>query len=160
MIYAQRPEATACAEWDFWNQRMRRYIRRGSKGIALIDTSQGRPVLRYVFDVSDTGRMDNGLNPNLWQYRPEHGEVVGAALEGRFEVSRRSWKTSHPGWQRNIGTAIKRISSVSLTARSWRGMIRLTPARHSAAPPLSASPIPCCPAVVWTRMNTSGMRIS
>ena len=87
MIYAQRPEATACAEWDFWNQRMRRYIRRGSKGIALIDTSQGRPVLRYVFDVSDTGRMDNGLNPNLWQYRPEHGEVVGAALEGRFEVS-------------------------------------------------------------------------
>ena len=54
MIYAQRPEATACAEWDFWNQRMRRYIRRGSKGIALIDASQGRPVLRYVFDVSDT----------------------------------------------------------------------------------------------------------
>ena len=46
MIYAQRPDATACAEWDFWNQRMRRYIRRGSKGIALIDTSRGRPVLR------------------------------------------------------------------------------------------------------------------
>ena len=46
MIYAQRPDATACAEWDFWNQRMRRYIRRGSKGIALIDASQGRPVLR------------------------------------------------------------------------------------------------------------------
>ena len=86
MIYAQRPDATACAEWDFWNQRMRRYIRRGSKGIALIDASQGRPVLRYVFDVSDTGRRDNGLNPNLWQYRPEHHAVVAAALEGRFEV--------------------------------------------------------------------------
>ena len=87
MIYAQRPDATACAEWDFWNQRMRRYIRRGSKGIALIDTSRGRPVLRYVFDVSDTGRMGDGLNPNLWQYREEHQEVVTAALERRFDVS-------------------------------------------------------------------------
>ena len=86
MIYAQRPDATACAEWDFWNQKMRRYIRRGSQGIALIDTSRGRPVLRYVFDVSDTGRMDNGLNPNLWQYREEHRDVVAAALESRFEV--------------------------------------------------------------------------
>ncbi len=87
MIYAQRPDATACAEYDFWNQRMRRYIRRGSRGIALIDNSRGRPVLRYVFDVSDTGRMDNGLNPNLWQYREEHRDVVTAALEERFDVS-------------------------------------------------------------------------
>ncbi len=87
MIYAQRPDATACAEWDFWNQRMRRYIRRGSKGIALVDTSRGRPVLRYVFDVSDTGRMGDGLNPNLWQYREEHRDVVAAALERRFAVS-------------------------------------------------------------------------
>ena len=87
MIYAQRPDATACAEWDFWNQRMRRYIRRGSKGIALIDTSRGRPVLRYVFDVSDTGCMDDGLNPNLWQYREEHRAAVEAALERHFEVS-------------------------------------------------------------------------
>ena len=87
MIYAQRPDATACAEWDFWNQRMRRYIRRGSKGIALIDNSQGRPVLRYVFDVADTGQKDDkGLDPNLWQYRAEHHEVVTAALESRFEV--------------------------------------------------------------------------
>ena len=87
MIYAQRPDATACAEYDFWNQRMRRYIRRGSRGIALIDNSRGRPVLRYVFDVSDTGRMDNGLNPNLWQYREEHRDAVAAALEERFDVS-------------------------------------------------------------------------
>ena len=80
MIYAQRPDATACAEWDFWNQRMRQYIRRGSKGIALIDTSRGRPVLRYVFDVSDTGCMDDGLNPNLWQYREEHRAKETATL--------------------------------------------------------------------------------
>ena len=87
MIYAQRPDATACAEWDFWNQRMRRYIRRGAKGIALVDNSQGRPVLRYVFDVADTGRMDDrGLNPNLWKYQEEHRDVVAAALENRFGV--------------------------------------------------------------------------
>ena len=88
MIYTQRPEATACAEWDFWNQRMRRYIRRGSKGIVLLDTSRGRPALRYVFDVADTSRKDEkGLNPNLWQYREEHRDAVTAALESRFEVS-------------------------------------------------------------------------
>jgi len=65
MIYAQRPEATACAEYDVWNKRMRRYIRRGSKGIALIDRSGGRPVLRYVFDVADTGGKEGSLRPNL-----------------------------------------------------------------------------------------------
>lgn len=64
MIYTQRPEATACAEWDFWNQRMRRYIRRGSRGIALIDNSRGKPTLRYVFDVADTDLKDEkGRNP-------------------------------------------------------------------------------------------------
>ena len=87
MIYAQRPNATACAEYDFWNQRMRRYIRRGSTGIALIDTSGSRPVLRYVFDVSDTGGKDNARRPYLWQYRDEHQDVVAAALENRFGVS-------------------------------------------------------------------------
>ena len=51
MIYAQRPDATACAEYDLWNNRMGRYVRRGSKGIALVDDSGDRPRLRYVFDV-------------------------------------------------------------------------------------------------------------
>ena len=88
MIYTQRPEATACAEWDFWNQRMRRHIRRGSRGIALLDNSRGKPTLRYVFDVADTDRKDEkALNPNLWQYREEHQDAVTAALEDRFEVS-------------------------------------------------------------------------
>ena len=50
MIYAQRPDATACAEYDLWNKRMGRYIRRGAKGIALIDHSGDAPRLRYVFD--------------------------------------------------------------------------------------------------------------
>lgn len=55
MIYAQRPDATACAEYDLWNEKMGRYVRRGSKGIALIDDSGDRLRLRYVFDVSVPG---------------------------------------------------------------------------------------------------------
>ena len=54
MIHAQRPDATACAEYDFWNKKMGRFVRRGSTGIALIDTSGQKPQLRYVFDVADT----------------------------------------------------------------------------------------------------------
>ncbi len=88
MIYAQRPDATACADYDLWNQKMRRYVRRGSKGIALLDTSRGRPRLKYVFDISDTGEGANARRPFLWEYRPEeHREVVTEALEHRFEVT-------------------------------------------------------------------------
>ena len=71
MIFAQRPDATACAEYDLWNEKMRRYVRRGSRGIALIDTTGGQPRLRYVFDISDTGGGENSRRPFLWQYRPE-----------------------------------------------------------------------------------------
>ena len=87
MIFAQRPEATACAEYDLWNKQMRRYVRRGSKGIALVDTSNDQPKLRYVFDVSDTSGGENSRRPYLWEYRQEHREVVSAALEQRFDVS-------------------------------------------------------------------------
>ena len=87
MIFAQRPDATACAEYDLWNRQMRRYVRRGSKGIALVDTSSDQPKLRYVFDVSDTSGGENSRRPYLWEYRQEHREVVSAALEQRFVVS-------------------------------------------------------------------------
>ena len=87
MIFAQRPEATACAGYDLWNKQMRRYVRRGSKGIALVDTSSDHPKLRYVFDVSDTSGGENSRRPYLWEYRQEHREVVSAALEQRFDVS-------------------------------------------------------------------------
>ena len=87
MIFAQRPEATACAEYDLWNKQMRRYVRRGSKGIALVDTSSDQPKLRYVFDVSDTSGGENSRRPYLWEYRQEYREVVSAALEQRFDVS-------------------------------------------------------------------------
>ena len=87
MIFAQRPEATACAEYDLWNKQMRRYVRQGSKGIALVDTSSDQPKLRYVFDVSDTSGGENSRRPYLWEYRQEHREVVSEALEQRFDVS-------------------------------------------------------------------------
>ena len=67
MIYAQRPDATACADFDIWNNRMNRYVRRGAKGIALLDESGGYPRLHYVFDVSDTAPRRNALYPDLWE---------------------------------------------------------------------------------------------
>ena len=88
MIFAQRPDATACAEYDLWNDTMRRYVRRGSKGIALIDTSGDRPRLRYVFDVSDTGERRNSRPVQLWQMKEEYREPIMKALEQAFDVSR------------------------------------------------------------------------
>ena len=87
MIYAQRPDATACAGYEIWNEKMRRYVRRGSRGIALIDASGDRPSIRYVFDVSDTGSRDDSRRPYLWKYRPEHEDTVTAVLEREYEVS-------------------------------------------------------------------------
>ena len=69
LIYAQRPDATACADFDIWNNRMNRYVRRGAKGIALLDESGGFTRLHYVFDVSDTGVRRNSRDPDLWQYK-------------------------------------------------------------------------------------------
>lgn len=86
MIFAQRPDATACAGYEIWNEKMRRYIRRGSKGIALIDASGDRPGIRYVFDISDTGSRDDSRRPYLWEYRPEHEDAVTAALEQEYEI--------------------------------------------------------------------------
>lgn len=87
MIFAQKPNATACADYDLWNKQMGRYVRRGSKGIALIDTSGDNPRLKYVFDVSDTGGRENSRRLKLWEYHDEHESVVAAALENRFGVS-------------------------------------------------------------------------
>ena len=86
MIFAQRPDATACAEYDLWNNTMSRYVRRGSKGIALLDDSGDRPRLKYVFDVSDTGGRENARQLYLWQYRPEHEASVIEALEKAYDI--------------------------------------------------------------------------
>ena len=87
MIFAQKPNATACADYDLWNKQMGRYVRRGTKGIALIDTSGDNPRLKYVFDVSDTGGRENSRRLNLWEYKDEHQDAVTAALENRYGVS-------------------------------------------------------------------------
>ena len=86
MIYKQRPDATACAEYDLWNKTMRRYVRRGSKGIALVDNTGSRPKLRYVFDVSDTGERENSRPVNLWSMREEYVPAVQDALERAYGV--------------------------------------------------------------------------
>ena len=87
LIYAQRPDATACAEYDVWNNRMNRFVRRGAKGIALLDDSGGTPHLRYVFDVSDTGTRRNSLDPDLWQMDYAFREPVAKMLEQTYGVS-------------------------------------------------------------------------
>ena len=87
MIYAQRPDATACAEYDLWNEKMGRYVRRGSKGIALVDDSGNRPRLRYVFDISDTGTREHSRTPWLWQLEERHLDSVQAMLERTYDVS-------------------------------------------------------------------------
>ena len=87
LIYAQRPDATACAEYDIWNNRMNRFVRRGSKGIALLDDSGGTPHLRYVFDVSDTGTRRNSLDPDLWQMDFTFREPVAEMLAKTYGVS-------------------------------------------------------------------------
>lgn len=87
MIYMQRPEATACAEYDFWNGKMGRYVRRGSTGIALIDASGYKPRLKYVFDVSDTGGKENARRVNLWGLKDAHTDSVSAMLERNYGVS-------------------------------------------------------------------------
>ena len=83
MIYAQRPNATACADFDTWNKRMGRYVKRGSSGIALVDDSSDRPKLRYVFDISDTGTRENTPDFHLWQCDKEH---LDAALRDAYGI--------------------------------------------------------------------------
>ena len=82
LIYAQRPDATACASLEMWNERMFCWVNRGAKGIALIDGESERPKLRYVFDVSDVHKAKRiGKDPFIWHLREEHKEVVLVELE-------------------------------------------------------------------------------
>ena len=87
MIFAQRPDATACADYDVWNNRMNRYVRRGAKGIALLDESSGFPRLHYVFDVSDTGVRRNSRDPEVWQYNDDLKQPVSEMLSKTYGIS-------------------------------------------------------------------------
>lgn len=82
LIYAQRPDATACAPLEMWNEKMFCWVNRGAKGIALIDQESDYPRLRYVFDVSDVHKARRiGKSPFIWNIREEHEEGILAALE-------------------------------------------------------------------------------
>ena len=87
LIHAQRPDATACAEYDLWNNTMHRYVRRGSKGIALLHNNAGQLSLRYVFDVSDTGTRRTSLDPFLWQINERNEAAIADMLEQEYDVS-------------------------------------------------------------------------
>ena len=86
MIYAQRPDATSCADFDIWNNRMNRYVRRGAKGIALLDESSGFPRLHYVFDVSDTGVRRNSRDPEVWQLNDDLFQPISEMLAQEYGI--------------------------------------------------------------------------
>ena len=87
MIYAQRPDATACASFELWTNTMRRYVRRGAKGIALLDMTGDVPRYRYVFDISDTGARQNARTPFTWAIREENRAPIAAVLEKEYGSS-------------------------------------------------------------------------
>ena len=85
LIYAQRPDASACATMETWNEKMFCWVNRGAKGIALFDRESERPRLKYVFDVSDVHKSRRlGKDPYLWEIREEHKDIVLAQLEKTY----------------------------------------------------------------------------
>ena len=128
MIYAQRPDATACAEYDLWNERMGRYIRQGAKGIALINHSGDAPRLRYVFDVADTRGTERSRSPYLWEFRPEHERVVSHALEQQYSI--RYAGDFADQLEPNTSLPMSRTFSASLTDRIWNSIMTMTKAWH------------------------------
>lgn len=120
MIFAQHPEATACAEYDLWNHTMRRWVKRGSRGIALIDASSDRPRLRYVFDVADTGETKNPAarscgSSNRSMKRRFQRPSRKPSASPRKEISPISFRTSPSVSRRNMPTKIFTTSFTQLT---------------------------------------------
>lgn len=85
-IYIQRPDATAVASVEIWVEKMHRYVKKESVGIAVIDNSGDKACLRYLFDIADTGTRANSRTPNIWKMRPEHEQAICQALEQRYDV--------------------------------------------------------------------------
>ena len=86
MIYAQRPDASACAAYELWNGTMHRYIRRGAKGIALLNPTANGMRIRYVFDVSDTGTRADSRNVDVWQLTEAAEPAVRKMLAEEFSA--------------------------------------------------------------------------
>ena len=89
LIFAQRPDAVACAGYSVWNERMGRYVRRGARGIALLDDSADRAGVHYVFDVSDTVPRQRSRTPWLWQLQEGHTIAVAAMLQREYSADSR-----------------------------------------------------------------------
>ena len=88
LIHAQRPDATACAELELWNQKMSRWVNRGAKGIALLDDTGPRTKLRYVFDIADTHLVRGGKTPLLWNLDShEHEQAILDHLVDTYGLS-------------------------------------------------------------------------
>ena len=86
MIYAQKPKATACAEFGLWNDTMNRFVKKGTSGIALIDPSTDKGQIKYVFDVADTGGKVNARKPYLWEMKEHHEKPILDMLISKYEV--------------------------------------------------------------------------
>ena len=86
MIYAQRPDASACAAYELWNGTMHRYIRRGAKGIALLNPTANGMRIRYIFDVSDTGTRADSRNVDVWQLTEAAEPAVRKMLAEEFSA--------------------------------------------------------------------------
>lgn len=163
MIYKQRPEATACAEYDLWNDRMNRYVKRGSKGIALLDMRGEQPKLRYVFDVADTGERKNSRPVQLWKMNAEHEQPIIRALDAAFDVPagagslenhimEAAERLARDYWEETAGRSV-----TSLQILIWKGMMNSTSELPLRELPLSASHIPSLPgrwAMQMTILNT------
>lgn len=132
MIYAQRPNATFCKPYEDWNaENYRRYVKRGSTGIALFVMNRDKPYLRYVFDVADTGVRRSSPELKPWEVTPENRSYVMEAMERTFGVAadgvlKHSLKILHPHWRLSIGTITKSSSSTSLPTASLRSMMNST----------------------------------
>lgn len=83
LIYAQRPKATACADYNLWHTRMRRQVKRGTKGIAVPD---GRGKLKYLFDVTDTVELPGAFSPQLWELKPEFSTQIAKKLAQKYKL--------------------------------------------------------------------------
>ena len=128
-IYFQRPEATAVASYEIWNQQMRRYIKRGSVGIAVVDNSGNGTRLRYLFDIADTGTRQASRTPNIWKMNREHEQAVAQDLELSADFMRCSgpilgaslvWGigfTSYSTFMGHMGTDAAAANSVAAVVR-------------------------------------------
>ena len=164
MIYAQRPDATACASYDVWNDRMNRYVRRGSKGIALLDDAGDRLRLRYVFDLADTGTRSNSRDPWLWTLEDRHMIPVAAMLERRYgtaaadlpqQLADAAGQLADAYWAEH-GQEI----SASLQIPCWRSTMNSTEGLPSNGPPPPAPHLPSCPGAGTPPKTTLEPRLS